>query len=368
MTISELTSSKLKREGAPRRYDRNVAASSSRRVSGPVPLQPVAPDSSATAREVTRRIVLNVFEALFRRPLLALLPLLLLTAAGVLSAASGTETYRSESRIAVSSDPLLAEITEAQQSFSFETAASVAAKQLHELISTDDFMNRVAAEAGWTDAVEQGLITLPQMRAMSSVTTSGDSIVNVAALTEDPTAAQTLASAIVTSFRGYLIETGAAEATTTVAFLTEELASVQERATAANARVDEFAAENPNAASELTLTAETEYQRLRDQADEEATNVREANAALREARLRERETETVVNQRFRVLDEPALPEAAQPRLKKMVLEVAMFVVLGSILSVLLLLLLAMFDRSIRTSSDVRRKFGLGVLALVPNRR
>lgn len=369
MTVSEFSGGARSQRGTPSRYDAGVAASTARRAVGsPIPLRPASEDTSANAREVTRRIFLNLFEVLFKRPLLALLPLALLTVAGVLSAASGEETYRSESRIAVSSDALLAEITEARQTFSFETPATITSKQVNELLATDEFVSRVADAAGWGEALQNRQITLHQLRTMIYASADGDTLVRVGALTTDPEASQRLATAVVNSFRAYTIETGAAEASTTVEFLANELLTVQERSAAAIEAVDEFTAANPGVTADLPLALATEYQRLLDVAEEEATAVREANAALREARLRERETETVVDQRFRILDEPTTPEAAEPRLKRMVLEVAMFVVLGSILSVLLLLILAMFDRSIRTSSDVRRKFGLGVLALVPDRR
>lgn len=369
MTVSEFSGGARTPRGTGLRYHSGVAASTVRRAVGsPIPLRPAVEDTSGTAREVTRRIFLNLFEVLFKRPLVALLPLVLLTAAGVLSAAGGVETYRSDSRIAVSADPLLAQITDARATFTFDTPATQTAKKVNELRATEEFMTRVAVAAGWGDAVTNGQVSLNQLRAMTYATTDGDTLVRIGALTEDPDASQRLASAVVNSYREYSIETGAAEASTTVEFLTEELRTVRERSDAALAAVDAFTAENPGVVSDLPLALSTEYSRLLDAADEEASAVREANAALREARLRERETETIVDQRFRILDPPSTPAAAEPRLKRMVLEVAMFVVLGTILSVVLLLVLAMFDRSIRTSSDVRRKFGLGVLALVPDRR
>jgi len=370
MAISEYSGGTRSQPGSRPRYERGVTSSSARRGAGsPIPLVPAPTDTSATAREVTRRIVLNVFEAFFKRPLIALLPLALLTAAGLASAASGFETYRSESRIAVSADPLLAQLTEANPDFSFNTPATVTSRQVSELLSTDEFVRRVAIAGGWAEELESGQVTLSQLRMMAYVVADGDTLVRVGASTTDPDVSQRLASAVVNSFRDYTVETGAVEASTSVEFLTEEVRTVQERSDAAAAGVDAFIAQNPGAGeSELPLALATQYQRLLDAAEVESAALRDATAALREARLRERETATVVDQRFRVLDEPQTPKAAEPRLKGMVLEVAMFVVLGAILSVLLLLVLAMFDRSIRTSSDVRRKFGLGVLALVPERR
>jgi capsular polysaccharide biosynthesis protein len=81
------------------------------------------------------------------------------------------------------------------------------------------------------------------------------------------------------------------------------------------------------------------------------------------------QTETapaVVEQRIRVLDEPEAPAAAEGRMKKAVLTVAVFFVLGVLLSLGSVVLAASLDRTVRVPNDITARFGVDVLAVVPN--
>ena len=69
---------------------------------------------------------------------------------------------------------------------------------------------------------------------------------------------------------------------------------------------------------------------------------------------------------MQVLDEPEAPLAPEGRLKKAVLTVAVFGVLGVLLSLASVVLAAGLDRTIRVPNDITARFGVDVLAVVPN--
>ena len=72
-------------------------------------------------------------------------------------------------------------------------------------------------------------------------------------------------------------------------------------------------------------------------------------------------------QRIQEVDPPEVHARwSRPRIKKMILTIAMFAAIGLVLAVGLVVLAATLDRTIRIPNDVTAKFGLDVLAVVPD--
>ena len=67
-------------------------------------------------------------------------------------------------------------------------------------------------------------------------------------------------------------------------------------------------------------------------------------------------------------DEPQVPAGPEPRLKKAALTLVLFGVLGIMLTLASVVISATLDRTIRLPNDVTGKFGLDVLAVVPDAR
>ena len=91
-------------------------------------------------------------------------------------------------------------------------------------------------------------------------------------------------------------------------------------------------------------------------------------SSLAQAQQQRAATITEVEQRIRVTDQPELPLAPEPRLKGAILTLIIFGVLGLLLSLALVIVDATLDRTIRVPSDITGKFGLDVLAVVPDAR
>ena len=67
-----------------------------------------------------------------------------------------------------------------------------------------------------------------------------------------------------------------------------------------------------------------------------------------------------------MLDEPEPALAPQGRLKKAAITMIVFGVLGTILSIVTVVVSATLDRTIRVPNDITSKFGVDVLAVVPD--
>jgi capsular polysaccharide biosynthesis protein len=310
------------------------------------PPQPVARATTRSAAEpapeergLTQRMVVNLLETFFKRPLIMLAPL------------------------------LFTDLTGTQTAFAFETPSTITSRSIAEQINTDRFINRVIEKAGLTSAVEAGLRTRDQIRASISTSTRGDNLVAVSAVSASPQESQALATAALDAFREYVAENDVGDATFRAETLQQSLDDAKEQARQASQDLEDYIAIHPAGEEEnRPINERIEVDRLtaaQARADELVT---ETQQQLDDALAEAQQAQRVVDRQLRTLDEPELPLAAEAGLKNMVLTVGVFVVLGSILSATLIVLAAIFDRSIRTPHDIEVNFGLDVLAVVPARK
>ena len=113
-------------------------------------------ETSGAPAGTAQKIALRLVGSFFRRPLLYLLPLILMLALGVFTAARQTKQYESSGVLNATSGTLLTELTGATPSFGYESVAGVTARNLQQLLTTDAFVDDLIRRAGLTTAVESG--------------------------------------------------------------------------------------------------------------------------------------------------------------------------------------------------------------------
>lgn len=320
---------------------------------------------------LTRRVVLNLMEAFFRRPWLYFLPLVLMTGLGVASVLGSDQQFRSVGTISASTNTLLADLTQAAESpgFTWETPAAVTSRNVNELLRTREFLLTVAGEAGLTDAVTQAPELLQDIQTWTSATADGDFLVRIAATTPEPELSEALASSTLNSYIRWVIESDVTESTAAETFLQQMVDEADREVTEARLELSEYISANgAGNLEDVPLETQLEVERRQIVVDRAETKLATALDQQQEARVAASQAETVVQQRLRVVDAPEVPLAAEPRLKRMALTVAMFAAIGFILSGALLVLAATLDRTIRIPNDITAKFGLEVLAVVPDTR
>ena len=204
--------------------------------------------------------------------------------------------------------------------------------------------------------------------ASTSAAADGDQLVRVSSTTDRPDLSQQLAAATMDTYVQFKLDdtlegTREAEA---VLVTREE----RDRAAVATARqnlqtffetsgIDD--PENVTAAQGLRIAElESELQRADAKLTRTLDDLDQAANATASARAE-------INQRLRQV---AAPEAGgeEPLLRDAILTMAVFVVLGIVLSLALVLVTATLDRTIRVPNDITAKYGLEVLAVVPNMR
>lgn len=324
--------------------------------------EPVAEEGGG----LTQRMVVNVLETFFKRPLVMLAPLLLMLAIGILAASSSEKAYRSTGVLNSTSSDLLADLTDTQTAFTFDTPATITSRSIGEQLQTNSFIDTVIERAGLTGAIETGTRTREQIRSSISTTTRGDNLVAVSATTSTPEESQALAVAALESFREYVIQNDVGDALFKAEKFEDDLVLAREEAETATTELNEYLLGHPAGNEEDRPIAEQiELDSLRAERDRATEAVAAIEAELRQARQEAELARGIVERQLRVLDQPGLPTVAEAGLQSMVLTVGLFVVLGALLTATLVILAAAFDRSVRTPRDIETHFGLDVLAVVP---
>jgi uncharacterized protein involved in exopolysaccharide biosynthesis len=311
-------------------------------------------------------VLLSILEAFFRRPLLYLLPLIVMMLLGVYSGFNSPKLYRSVGTLDSSSGEVLSDIASANRGIGFESAAASTSRNLNQRLRTGEFINKVIDEAGLRTAVTQNLLTTDEIRASISAYAEGDNLLAVAATTSDREQSRRLAAATIDEYLDYVIENDNADRLLAIDINRQELASAQSEMDAANEAYETYMMDHQIAdEDDRPFVQRLEIRRLERDVEIASADFQDAQARLRDAEFEASQAETVIKRQLRPVDPPETPVAPQARLRKAVLTVAMFTVLGAVMSLVFLVLSAFLDRTIRESDDITDRFGLDVIAVIP---
>jgi capsular polysaccharide biosynthesis protein len=316
---------------------------------------------------LTRRALLNVLETFFRKPVLYLLPVFLLTALGVMTAMNSSKEYQSTGVLNASAGSLLNEITEQSRSYGFERPSTVTARNINNLLRTSVFLGTVIQLAELDDEVDNGFLTTDQIRSAISARASGDTLVAVSATTQVPELSQALASGTLRGFVEYVKSQDIADAQVRYDTYQSLYDANVRRLQEAEQELEDYLLAHPEDANgERPITEELEVDRLSTAQRRAEDAIQATQTDLTDATLARDVASTVVDRQLRILDEPGMPGAPTSGVRDKVMTVGIFFVLGAALSLAFVVLAAVLDRSVRLPSDISSKFGLEVLGVVPS--
>ena len=327
-------------------------------------------DTSAEPEGLTRRVVLNFLEAFFRRPWLHLLPLILMLALGAASGFSTKQEFTSTGTITAESSTVIGDLTQSNnQGFNFDTPATVVARNINELLRTTNFLNVVAGKLQ-ADATDSQKALLREVIAKDvGAGADGDQLVRISSTSERADLSFRLADAVIRSYVETVKANNIAQSDQAVQFFQAQVAEADTARKAAQAQLDKFLVDNGlTEAVQIPAQQQQQINNLQADVDRAESQYDAKLDSLDQAKLASNSAATEVDQRLRVTDPPEQPEAPQPRLKSAVLKLAVFGVLGLLLSLASVIVAATLDRTIRVPGDITAKFDLDVLAVVPDAR
>ena len=304
----------------------------------------------------------------FSKPLLFLLPALVVTSIGGYLATTTPDEYQSIGVLSVSSETFLDVLTGSRSNtLSYESPAVTTARQFNELIQTDGFATSVIDGAGLGDERAAGLFTVADFRQNTYASASGESLVDIIAIADDPERARLLAVSSISAFKNYIISSEVLGTDVAENFYDEQLTSYKADVDLARQNLQDFLAANPepiNPGDARDIGEQLEITRLNDLLTQAQVRFDSAFDNREAARLATLQSSADINQRFRTLDEPVAPDVPQSGLKTLATTMILYAILGLLLSIGAVALATVLDRSIHSANDLER-LGAGVRAVVP---
>jgi uncharacterized protein involved in exopolysaccharide biosynthesis len=314
--------------------------------------------------------MLNILEAFFRRPWLHLIPLILMVGVGISSVINMSKEYTSGGSLRATSGSVISDVTESanQTSFGFESPASATAREINELLRTEAFVTLVAERSEIPLVEGQEALLKAIISASTSAFADGDQLVRVTATTDRPDLSELLATATIETFVQFKLDDTLQGTREAEQLLQQREQDDREAVTEAQTNLRNFYTQNgitdpEDVTAEQSLAIaqlESELARAEARLTRTLDDLDQAESATTSARAE-------INQRFRQVGAPGTG-VAEPVVRKAILTMAVFVVLGIVLSLALVLVTATLDRTIRVPNDITAKYGLDVLAVVPNMR
>lgn len=304
----------------------------------------------------------------FGKPLLFLLPALLIAGAGVYMASTESSQYQSVGVLSISSETFLDTLSgNNTDTRSFETPAVTTARQFNELMQTDGFASSVIDGAGLGEQRANGVLTIADVRENTYASASGDTIVELVAVASDPEWARMLAVSGIATFKNFVISSEASGTDVAEIFYDEQLTTYKVEVDAASAALQTYLADHPEPIDpddERDIGEQLEIEKLDDLLARAQARFDSAFDNREAARLATLQSSADINQRFRTLDEPSVPDSSLSGLKTMLTTVVLFGVLGLLVSLAAVVLVSVIDRSVYSASDLD-VLGANVLAVVP---
>ena len=318
-----------------------------------------------------RLIILRVLENFFRRPLLYILPFLLLTAAGIAYIYLQDPTYIAHGGMAVQETNTTQDtLGIAGTEYIWQTPSEVTVDQLDELFESNSIVRSILSQ---TD-LEQELADpetdidelYEQIRDDVWVQPLGDYHFLISGKSEEPLVAQQLVAATIQTFLNWNSSIGLADASASVEFFEEQLVKETAEFEAAQAAHRQFLIDYPEPIrGDRTDLERLDLERLSALREDASARLTDTRDKLDFAQLSYKLAETEVAQKYLIIDPPDLPDEPEFSLSTTGLTLGLFMLSGFVIGLLLLLINSLFDRTCRFPVDVRLGLKVPTLGGVP---
>lgn len=298
----------------------------------------------------SRRYWLHLGDNFFRHAIFYVVPLILVTALGVVLSQRATAEFQSTATVDASSNPLVQNLAVSESSAFFRPPSQITASFINDQLSTDVFTTAVGQAAGLnTDVVE-----LAAIRRSIGASANGDSLVVIGAAWANPQTAQLLAQATIDTYRITVVNSVAADSIAAEDFFRDLQGEAETIRTDAEGELSRYLAGLPPVSSteDYTVAEQLEIQRLTSSLERADTNVETAKDQIQQAQLRVAQIQSEAGESIRLIDPPSLPIESKSQLLRMVSLVIVFFLLGVIVAIAALLVTTAFDRTVRFDLDV----------------
>ncbi len=320
-----------------------------------------------------RLITLRVLESYFRRPFLSLLPLILLTIAGVVHIMTKAPEYITAGGISVRDEQ---GVTDVALDFGGgglnwgETPSEKAISEFNELMASDSFVNAIMVNTDYVyeldDPDVDEIDVYDHIRETVWADKIGDNNFGIFGRADDPVLAQQAVQATIDAFFNFNINTGVRQKQNEVAFWTERYNEEKAEYEGAQAELTAYSAANPKPVrGEEDPVVALEKERLQAVANSAAERYEKARDTLDLATLAFRDEQTATADKYLILDSPSVPEKPTTSLSSNIVVLGIFMAIGALMGIIGVVGGAFLDRSFRYPVDVKESLELPVLGAIP---
>ena len=321
---------------------------------------------------MVRLVILRTLESYFRHRWLYILPVVLMMIAASVYLLLSKPTYIAKGVIFVQSESFLASLTSVRDSgYSWQTPAQTATNEFEELIQTDAFVRSMVST---TDLESEMLKDSTEVKELFEeirksvwLEPLGDSQIRVNAEYEEPIIAQQLVNGSIETYIQWKINSDMSESQAAQSFFTDLVGIYKEDLDLARENMNIYLVSHPVPLREdRPDTEKLEIERLQAEVDLAASRYANALDKDEEARLATAQAENDVRQNYVLVDAPTIPEKPGTSLKDTVISIAIFIILGIMLSFIAIVGGALLDRSLLFPIDVHYGLHLAVLTEIPD--
>jgi uncharacterized protein involved in exopolysaccharide biosynthesis len=315
---------------------------------------------------------LRLLETYHRHRSLYLVPILVMALAAAVFLATLKVDFQSQGVLFVNSQSLLSSLNSLRDNTNmWITPAQVTANEINQLVRTDSFIRAVIQRTDIEKEMSQGQEAVNEIfvavRKGISVYTLGDNQTLIQARSETPAAAYQLVNSIIDNYIQWKINSKQSESQAAVDFFSGLITQYRsELDGASNALKDYITAHPEPVRGSRPYLEQFEIDRLNGEV--KAAQDRYTGALDKEenARLALKQVESDSRQTYNVIDAPEIPLKSTTSLRKLALDLAIFMAAGVFLSTVLVVASSLLDRTVRFPMDVTSQLGLPVLAVIPN--
>ncbi len=311
---------------------------------------------------------LRAMEILFRHRVMFLLPIIALTAVGVLQASQVSPTYHAGAALSTATNPLLEDQQVRGVTIErFESPAEGTSRIIDEQLRTDAFVEEIAERVGLSEALEADLIDYDTIRENVSTSAGGSSLLSIEATWGDAVTAYQLVNGVVDTYLEYLADTVASDSSEAVAFY-EGIrdGALEDRATRQD-ELERYLNTLPAIESERDrpIAVQLYIDELTGQIDDADERVAEAERRIDEADLSVLQSRSNAGRSVQLIDEPTVPTAPEAALPQRVMAVGGTFIIGVMIAIGALLFVTVLDRSVSAPEDLTALPAISLVVLVP---
>lgn len=318
-----------------------------------------------------RIALLRLLESYFRHRWLYLVPIVIMLTLGIVYTLLQEPVYITTGIVRVQEESLLASLTSIREGdLAWVTPAEAMVDELADLLHTDAFVRALIRETDLEQYMDDGprivSETIEEARTAVWAEPFGNNQVVIYSGHEDPRLTYQLVNATIEGFIQWQINADQQESAATQAFFSDLTRFHRTQLDDAQRRLEEYLTAHPlPLRGERPETEKAQIKRLENDIDIAEVQYRQVLGQEQEARLAMVQAESDARQTYFLIDAPTMPTEPQTSLRKTVMDIATYGVMGVVLSVVAVAGGAVLDRTLRFPLDVELGLDLPVLGVVP---